>query len=135
MSELKVGQKLLLDGGGSWNRSMSIITITRMLKKYFECSNGKKYNLNMRERGEGGGMWGARDYISLLDDEGLAKLKRFNYERLKKKLTSEVGDCVTDCIKSFGDDFVIDLRDFLLEYNPEWFTESEANFKLDKPTK
>ena len=86
----------------------------------------------MRERGEGGGMWGARDYISLLDDKGLAKLRKFNYERLKQKLTSEVGDCVTDCIKNLGDDFVIDLRDFLLKHNPDWFTETEAVFKLDK---
>tara|TARA_R110000764_G_scaffold239783_1_gene340004 strand:+ start:2020 stop:2424 length:405 start_codon:yes stop_codon:yes gene_type:complete len=130
MSELRVGQKLLLDGGGSWNRVMSIITITRVLKKYFECSNGRKYNLDMRERGEGG-MWVRRDYISILDDKGLEKLRAFNYARLKQKLTSEVSNCVNDCIKSFGDEFVIELRDFLLSHNPEWFTESEAEFKLE----
>ena len=132
MSELKVGQKILLDSGGSWNRSLSIITITRILKQYFECSNGKKYNLDMRERGEGGGMWGNRDYLSILDDAGIAKLRQFNYERLKQQLTSEVQDCVADCVKSFGDEFVIELRDFLLIHNPDWFTESEADFKLDK---
>tara|TARA_R110000787_G_C13246097_1_gene428834 strand:+ start:305 stop:709 length:405 start_codon:yes stop_codon:yes gene_type:complete len=132
MIELKVNQKLLLERGYNMPRQMGIITVTRVLKQYFECSNGKKYNLDMRERGRTGSMWGGFDSLCLLDDEAIAKLRLFNYEKLKVKLRSEVGDCVSDCIKHLGDEFVIDLRDFLLKHDPDWFTESEAIFKLDK---
>jgi len=132
MSELEVGQELLVDSSHGWGGSMSIITITRVLKKYVECSNGKKYNLNLRERGVEGTRWINTASVSIFDDYAKKKLAVFNYKTLKNKITHEVGDCVGDCIKHLGDEFIIELRDFLHSHNSEWFTEGELDFKLEK---
>lgn len=132
MSDLKVGQELLVDQSHGWNGSMSVITITRVLKKYIECSNGKKYNLNLRERGVENTRWINTASIYIFDDYAKKKLTAFNYKTLKNKITHEVGDCVSDCIKHLGDEFIIELRDFLHSHNSEWFTEGEMNFKLEK---
>ena len=132
MSGFKVGQQLLVDNSHGWGGSMEIITITRVLKKYVECDNGAKFNYNLRERGVETGRWGHKASVSVFDDCAKKKLADFHYKTLKNKVINEVGDCVSDCIKHLGDEFIVDLRDFLHSHNPDWFTEGELEFKLDK---